>query len=601
MKLLFVLLFGLVFGLHNDYISDVKGTLDNWESLIGVVDFEEDFRSHEIANAFMEISILDCFGKGSITMCFDTVYCVEIEIPNHIKGVINVDITDILKDYSFYNGGIYKTLSDSTFEIFTEEKSLSMKIHEVKFSVKALNTDDMFDHYGRVLHFDVKMHPEDLQAIISDPVAEEYYPCNITYNGYEYTFAGCRNKGAMSSLVQCCTPGPELNVDVCRKLSWKFDTYEFRGDKLTGENIFPKSERKRKIYNQKKINLLAMESRSKDKVLHPTIPMHSYYDQIIEFIGGEFARMCGGYMASSRYAKFTMNGVYMGLFLGITQTDDKFTEWHFSDDANEGEGQLWKEIGFPKSPTEDYFLDMLEEGDDDEGSQDDIADLSEWLHSVDINDPNTKMEFASRIDVDSLIATTVFTTVTGCADVMFTMRHSTGIGSLPNYDDYNYGNMYLYKREDEDGNHKFVFILHDLGSVGTGFYAFKSRKWYDDDFDQDIICETGELEYVAGPRQMHKLPASCTPIFKILKIHFMDEYIEKFAEVVENIITEESIDRLSDDAAHIIRPFISREPTDIPSMPNWMDSVEDSKMRLKVWRNEEIEAMQEYGYVPIVV
>lgn len=603
-------------------------------------DLDKDFRAHELMRAWIELDVHKFYGEEKISICFlnsdyvqgtnsfygtkeqhmDLNYipdgatystkdgiiawdfyhelvCVKSVteyIPHHKIGKISIDVTKVVEHFSMDYTDEYQSPGLITFAFVMDSGLSSMKFdaNSAIAYVETLDKTELFSDMfiSDVPEFYVYMEQGDLDFINNDPVLEEYALCDVMFDGYMYTRAGCRYKGGVSTLNTCCFRDGPLNEERCRKLSFKIDTYEFRRDinPDTGELYYPKSEGKRKIYNQKKINFLAMEPVVK-------LPYYSLdgsdippwiqdYDQVAINVGIALIQLSDVQMALGKYAKLYMNDEYWGLYSMVEQTDDKFTEDRYWYDDNEGEGQLWKEF-LPLNPDHAVLLENLKEGDED------MTWMSNLITDLEFLDPATieaRDYVKANFNLDNLFRMLAYTDIVGNFDGIHYMK-CTGVGGCPR-DQFKMSNSYVYRRE-INGVSNLEIIAHDLDNIGAGWFHLLVRTWYDEDFDFDTVCATGELSKIieGPPVDLWGLPAQCTTLFRTLKLHFMDEYKKTFYYLVNNVLTKEVISDLVGKFSSAIKRTIRDEPTGVPTQDQWEIAVDYLEERLHILRQRAID------------
>lgn len=517
-----------------------------------------------------------------------------VKVRNFQTGELVVDAKTILK--SVMERDQYLTAGVVTLALFSPNGgdflasffSKDSGVSSAELRVGTAGRAELFEA-GGIAEFRFDMAPADLAFLDSSPTDEEYAPCNVTYDGFRYTHAGCRYKGGVATLNSCCVQNPDgtfgpFDPSRCRKLSFKTDIYEFRSEM---KDVYPKPERKRRIFNQKKLNFLGLEAAVKDIPLSEegADPWVQGYDQVAAHVAIALAGVSGVDMALGRYARLWMNGEYMGLYLMVGQTDDVFTESRYFYDDNGGEGQLWKEIGF-NNPTEDYFLERLEEGDED----------MEWIASVvsgiaAAEESGSAREYMlQNFDVSSFLRLLAFNDIVGNYDTFAYMKCAKPyfLGNCT-YPEFKLSNMYAY-RYARGGQSRMRIVSHDLDGTGSGYYVLRVRPWYDASFDPSD-CAHGEFGFDHGLVGLYNLPALCSPFFRILREHFMEEYRDVFYDLVGNVITEDSIDGCIDEAVGIIGEFVEDEPRGIPTRAEWEQSVSNFRQRMKALRHQAMDRM----------
>ena len=64
------------------------------------------------------------------------------------------------------------------------------------------DASSIFDR-SEVLTFELEVDPENMAFLDADPVAEEYVPATLKFEGEEYAEVGLRYKGSIGSFVGC--------------------------------------------------------------------------------------------------------------------------------------------------------------------------------------------------------------------------------------------------------------------------------------------------------------------------------------------------------------------------------------------------------------
>ncbi len=251
----------------------------------------------------------------------------------------------------------------------------------------------------------VTIDPDSYQAILDDPLAEEFYQADVVVNDEQINNVGIRTKGnsTLTSLAKSDSTRYSYKI--------KLDKYENNQTSQLGADEF---------------------------VLNNMYADPSY---MREYISYQVMAMAGLEVPYSSYAKLSINGEYMGLYLMVESIDDAYLKDHFGNN----DGKLYKaDLNTNLIANEDNNYQTLELKNGD-------PDTSELNLLIDtINDPDASYEqITSILDVDSALAYIAFNTVFG------------------NYDSYNGDhaqNFYLYLNEG-----KFYLIPWDYNMSFDGY------------------------------------------------------------------------------------------------------------------------------------
>ena len=84
------------------------------------------------------------------------------------------------------------------------------------------DASSIFDR-SEILTFELAVAPENMEFLDADPVAEEYVPATLSFEGEEYAEVGLRYKGSIGSFVGCTEVFgfPPSGAKTCVKLSMK--------------------------------------------------------------------------------------------------------------------------------------------------------------------------------------------------------------------------------------------------------------------------------------------------------------------------------------------------------------------------------------------
>jgi hypothetical protein len=236
--------------------------------------------------------------------------------------------------------------------------------------------------------FELTLTEEDLAFLDGDPVAEEYVPATLTFDGRSLA-VGLRYKGSVGAFVGCLD-GLDLfdpsGVKTCTKLSMKV--------RINFED--PDAE----FFGQRRLQFHSMNN-------DPT--------QMHERLGYWLFGQMGVPAPRSVHARVVINGELVGLFAMTEQIDGRFTRHKFPD----GTGNLYKEAWpFTEDGTvtpEQVFVDALRSDEDDGLAPDIIRSFAQEL--IEAGASGGPDVLAARTNLDELLAYAV---------VDRTIRHDDG-------------------------------------------------------------------------------------------------------------------------------------------------------------------------------
>jgi len=244
--------------------------------------------------------------------------------------------------------------------------------------------DSSFLFDPEVVHtFDIGLEPDALEALDSDPAAEEYVEGSLTFDGETLDRVGVRYKGSVGAFLGCTAcPNPfdPSGPKTCRKLSLKL---RINWDGADTE-----------FYGQRRVQL---HSVNLDQSL------------LRDRLGYEMFRQAGVPAPRATHARVTINGELVGLFVLVEQIDGRFTRDRFED----GTGNLYKEMwpfdefGMVRSSGE--LIDSLRTNEDDDPTASIIQSFAqELLDSGAAADTGAaRRVLGERTDLDALIAYSV--------------------------------------------------------------------------------------------------------------------------------------------------------------------------------------------------
>ncbi|MBT6490245.1 MAG: hypothetical protein HOK97_10820, partial [Deltaproteobacteria bacterium] len=165
-----------------------------------------------------------------------------------------------------------------------------------------------------ILTFEIDVDPANMAILDADPVAEEYVPATLRYQGEEFSDVGLRYKGSIGSFVGCTEVFgfPPSGAKTCPKLSMKVKV------NYTDNGL--------RFHGLKKLQFHAMNS---DET------------QLREMLSYYLFRAMGIPAPRTVPMRLLINGEMAGVFLLVEQIDGRFTRSRFGDG---GKGNLYKEI-----------------------------------------------------------------------------------------------------------------------------------------------------------------------------------------------------------------------------------------------------------------
>ena len=212
------------------------------------------------------------------------------------------------------------------------------------------DASSIFDR-AEVLTFELEVDPENMEFLDADPVAEEYVPATLKFEGEEYAEVGLRYKGSIGSFIGCTEVFgfPPSGAKTCVKLSMKVKVNH------TDDDL--------KFHGLKKLQFHAMNTDA--SLMRERL---SYY----------LFREMGIPAPRTAAMRLVINGELVGAFLLVEQIDGRFTRSRFGDG---GKGNLYKEI-WPKHDDADIYLRSLKTNEDDNPSVDKIMRLTQALDAA---------------------------------------------------------------------------------------------------------------------------------------------------------------------------------------------------------------------------
>jgi len=259
----------------------------------------------------------------------------------------------------------------------------------------------------RVLEVVIEMEASAWQAILADPLAEEYHPAAVVYDGERLDNVAVRVKGNSSLHSVAGNPNSV-------RYSFKLDTNRYVGGQ--------------KLRGVKKLNF---NNGFKDPSL------------IREHLGYRLAREMGLPAPRTAFADLTVAGVHLGLYTVVEHVDDDFVESRFP----VGDGDLYKpdfpdgRLNYRGDSFSDYSGIELK-------TNEDSSDHSAFLRLVDVLAHGSDSELGEVLNVEEALRYIALNTL------------------LVNLDSYT-GNGHNYYLYEEEGT--FQLIPWDLNEAFGNF------------------------------------------------------------------------------------------------------------------------------------
>ena len=202
-----------------------------------------------------------------------------------------------------------------------------------------------------ILTFELDVDPSNMEFLNSDPVAEEYVPATLRYQGEEFAEVGLRYKGSIGSFVGCTEVFgfPPSGAKTCPKLSMKVKINH--------------TDNSLRFNGLKKLQFHAMNSDD---------------TQMREMLSYYLFRAMGIPAPRTVPMRLLINGEMAGVFLLVEQIDGRFTRSRFGDG---GKGNLYKEV-WPMHSNDARYLEALETNEDDGPSVDKIQRFRQALDNA---------------------------------------------------------------------------------------------------------------------------------------------------------------------------------------------------------------------------
>ncbi len=211
--------------------------------------------------------------------------------------------------------------------------------------------------------FELTLSEADLAFLDKDPLAEQYVPGSLRFEGEELTDVGIRYKGSVGSFTGCLSGNffPPTGSKNCPKLNIKVKI----------DHTDPDA----KFRGMKKLLFHAMN-------LDPSL--------MRERLGYALFNEMGVHAPRAVHTRLMINGKLAGLFLLVEEVDGRFTRRRFADG---GKGNLYKEA-WPTVLNEATYKSALETNRDDNPSVDKILSFAQDIADADETElPNVLSEW----------------------------------------------------------------------------------------------------------------------------------------------------------------------------------------------------------------
>ena len=400
--------------------------------------------------------------------------------------------------------------------------------------------------------FELRLTPEDLAILDADPMAEQYVPGTLVFDGVEYGPVGIRYKGSYGAWVLCTANSTPINplgvggAKTCPKLNIKVS--------------FNWSDPQGRFFGLKKLQFHAMN--------HDPSMMR-------ERVGYMMFRKRGVPAPRAAHVRLLVNGALSGVYVNVEYIDGRFTRSHFSD----GEGNLYKEAwptfsADQATTTAQSLLDALRTNEDQNPSVDKMIEFGQAVMSTDGDDRAATI--ASWMHVDTTMRMVAVDRAIRADDGLFHF-YCGGLCSNHNY--------YVY--EEQLSNRLWV-IPWDLDNAfvvirAPGLNADSFVKVVDEWDDHSVTCGPRAGGVPLAPRQ---LPPSCDPL-----IHgwasFGAEYDAAVDELVAGPLAETEVEVLiaAIDAqiSATVAEAYAADPEQL-SPAQWQAGIVDFRERVQILR-----------------
>ena len=396
--------------------------------------------------------------------------------------------------------------------------------------------------------FELTISEEDLAFLDADPIAEEYVPGSLTFEGETVENIGVRYKGSIGAFVGCLSGANPLipsGEKTCTKLSMKLKINYDGSDQ--------------EFYGLKK---LQFHSQNLDR------------SQMHDRLGYHLFREMGVPAPRSSHARVLINGEYAGLFSLVEQVDGRFTREVFDD----GDGNLYKEVWPVKFGadgielrTDEEMFEGLKTNENDDPSFDILRSFGSEI--VDAGPDGAREVVEKWMDIEEVLAYSV---------VDRAIRHDDGPFHFYCFGPCSNHNYYLYEEPETEKVHivawdldnAFDNILRDANPVTP-----IADGWGETTND----CEPFEN----GGFGLRQISAACDPIIGAWA-SFDEDYDRLREELISGPLAAENVDPLLEEWEAQIREATleaSETHDDALTIEEWEAALTDFKEALEFTRS----------------
>ncbi len=404
--------------------------------------------------------------------------------------------------------------------------------------------------------FELLLEDEDLATLDADPMAEEYVPGTLVFDGVEYGPVGVRYKGSYGAWVGCTEESTEDNplgmggAKTCPKLNLKVSFNEYDDDG--------------RFFGVKKLLFHAMNH-------DPSLMRERMAYGLFREMGVPSPRAV--------HVRLAVNGEYQGVFLNVEYIDGRFTRSRFED----GEGNLYKEV-WPTSSnlqpevTEARLLEHLRTNEDEDPS---VAKMLEFGAAAQHDDGDTRAAaLAAWLSIGNTMRYIAVDRTIRADDGPFHWYCDGGV-----CDNHNF---YFYEEADAD---RVWLIPWDLDNA---FVVIREQGLNADTFvtvvdewdDHTVYCRAraGALS-----PQMTQMPPSCDPLINGLGCHYHGAYDDALDELLAGPFSESAVEeKLADWEVQIEDAVAEASAADGDQLTpdDWQAGITELRERTEILRDQ---------------
>jgi spore coat protein H len=380
----------------------------------------------------------------------------------------------------------------------------------------------------QVHELELRVNPDDLVLIDSDPSSEMYINAELQIDGESLGTVGLRYKGSAGAFLAPCTaaelPGERERGPKVGKCSMKLDFDRVNGDL--------------RLHGLKKLNLHAM---GRDPSM------------LREQLGYALFREMGIATPRTTYMRVVINGELEGLFLGVEQIDGRFARARFTEG---GKGNVYKEI-WPNTIDPVRLRAALETNEEDAATS--VMSMMAFAAAVEV-DPKAALRWLDRQYMLNFIA----------VDRMILNDD----GAFRWY-------CYTFRGLDFGGGRNHNFFWYE-SPIGTRMWlipwdldlslAGAERTRIDSDWrdKSNCACHTAELDVPASPQ---RAPA-CDPLTGEVA-NWLDDYDQVVDKLLAGPMSGEAIDSKLMRWVELIEPTVKEAAgkRNAPNEAEWQDAI----------------------------